>query len=100
MRNSLNAKVFSVGHRYFLTVSATHGAAHLALFDQDMWDKYQLAKLAGGNISRNTFIDSPPASAHDPADFQAVDGAFSSKSNSITVLQRRGVVFMACHNAI
>jgi hypothetical protein len=65
-----------------------------------MWDKYQLAKLAGGNIGGNTFIALPPASLHDPADFQSLEGAFSSKDNSIVVLQRRGVVFMACHNAI
>jgi len=65
-----------------------------------MWDKYQLAKLAGGNVSGNTFIGVPAAAAHDPADFQSAEGAFSSKDNSIVVLQRRGVVFMACHNAI
>ncbi len=65
-----------------------------------MWDKYQLAKIAGGTITRNTYIVAPSASEHDPADFQAVDGPFSSKDNGITVLQRRGVVFMACHNAI
>jgi hypothetical protein len=65
-----------------------------------MWDKYQLAKLAGGNVTRNTFIVAPPASTRDPADFQSLEGAFSSKDNSIVVLQRRGVVFMACHNAI
>ena len=35
-----------------------------------------------------------------PADFQALEGAYSSKNNSITVLQRRGAVFLACHNAI
>jgi len=43
MRNSINAQVFSFGHRDFLIVSATHGSAHLALFDQGMWDKYRLA---------------------------------------------------------
>jgi hypothetical protein len=65
-----------------------------------MWDKYQLAKIAGGNVASNTFTAVPPASAHDPADFQALEGAFSSKNNGITVLQRRGAVFLACHNAI
>jgi hypothetical protein len=100
MRNSMNSQIWSFKEPNFLCVSATHGAAHLALYDQDMWDKYQLAKLAGGNISRNTFIIAPPASGHDPADFQSAEGAFSSKDNGITVLQRRGVVFMACHNAI
>ncbi len=59
-----------------------------------------MAKLAGGDVTRNTFIVAPPASAHDPLDFQSPEGAFSSKDNSIVVLQRRGVVFMACHNAI
>jgi intracellular sulfur oxidation DsrE/DsrF family protein len=100
MRNSMNARVWSFRHPDFLCVSATHGSAHLALYDQAMWDKYQLAKIAGGNIASNTFTALPPASAHDAADFQAADGAFSSKDNSIAVLQRRGVVFLACHNAI
>ena len=72
MRNSMNAQIWSFKEPNFLCVSATHGAAHLALFDQAMWDKYQLAKLAGGNIAANTFIALPPAAAHDPADFQSV----------------------------
>ncbi len=100
MRNSLNSEIWGFKKPDFLCVSATHGSAHLAIYDQETWDKYQLAKLAGGNITRNTFILAPPAAAHDPADFQSMEGAFSPKSNSIPVLQRRGVVFMACHNAI
>ena len=52
MRNSVNAQVFSFGHKDFLAVSATHGTAHLALFDQPMWDKYELAALAGANSRR------------------------------------------------
>ena len=47
MRNSLNAQVWSFRHSDFLVVSATHGFAHLALYDQAMWDKYSLGKLAG-----------------------------------------------------
>ena len=100
MRNAMNSQIWSFHQPDFLCVSATHGLAHLALYDQPMWDKYQLAKLAGGNIAANTWIALPPAAAHNPADFQASDGAFSSKDNGITVLQRRGVVFLACHNAI
>jgi hypothetical protein len=100
MRNTLNTQIWSFKEPNFLCVSATHGAAHLALFDEATWDKYQLAKLAGGNISRNSFIVPPPAASHDPADFQSVEGAFSGKDNSVVVLQRRGVVFMGCHNAI
>ena len=100
MRNSINTQIWSFKEPNFLCVSATHGSAHLALFDQDMWDKYQLAKLAGGNISRNTFISAPSALSHDAADFQSAEDAFSRKDNNVVVLQRRGVVFMACHNAI
>jgi hypothetical protein len=100
MRNSLNSQIWGFKEPNFLCVSATHGSAQLALYDQETWDKYQLAKIAGGIVARNTFILAPPASAHDPADFQSMEGAFSSQDNSIVVLQRRGVVFMACHNAI
>jgi hypothetical protein len=100
MRNSLNSQIWGFKQPNFLCVSATHGPAQLALYDQDAWDKYQLAKLAGGDVARNTFIIAPPASTHDPRDFQWPEGVFSSKDNSIVVLQRRGVVFMACHNAI
>jgi hypothetical protein len=100
MRNSLNSQIWGFREPNFLCVSATHGPAQLALYDQETWDKYQLAKIAGGNVARNTFILAPPASARDPADFQSIEGAFSSKDNSIVILQRRGVVFTACHNAI
>ena len=57
MRNSLNSQVFSFRHPDFLVVSATHGPAHLALYDQQMWDKYKLADLAGGTFKTNTLIE-------------------------------------------
>jgi len=50
MRNALNAQIWSFKHPDFLSVSATHGTAHLALYDQSMWDKYDLATLAGGKF--------------------------------------------------
>ena len=99
MRNSLNAQVFSFHHPDFLAVSATHGSAHLALYDQSMWDKYKLADLAGADFKTNTLIvakeGSLDASAH-----QDPKGLFGSAGNTIPTLQKRGVVFMACHNAI
>jgi hypothetical protein len=100
MRNTLNGQIYSFNQPDFLCVSGTHGSAHLALYDQLAWDKYQLAKIAGSNITSNTFIVVPAAASHDPADIQSTDGAFSPKGNNVVVLQRRGVVFMACHNAI
>jgi hypothetical protein len=71
MRNSLNAQVFAFKRPNFFVVSATHGTAHLALLDQAMWDKYQLTKLAGDKFPTNTLI-----------------------------VERRGVVFLGCHNTM
>ena len=101
MRNATNAQVFAFRHPDFLCVSATHGPAHLALLDQAMWDKYQLAKLA--KIDRNTFIveqKAAEAAEADAKDFENPDGVFSGHNNSIPALQRRGLVFMGCHNSI
>jgi hypothetical protein len=99
MRNSMNAEIWSFQHPDFLCVSATHGTAQLALYDDAMWEKYGLAKLAGGNVTRNTFLAAPAAAVRDPKDFQNPDGPFSSHANSIQTLQQRGAVFLACHNA-
>ena len=100
MRNSLNAQVWAFKHPDFLVVSATHASAHLALLDQTMWDKYQLAKIPGGKIERNSFIEEQKGAAAEPREFENADGVFSPHNNSIPALQRRGAVFMACHNSI
>jgi hypothetical protein len=99
MRNSINAQMFSFGHKDFLAVSATHGTAHLALLDQAMWDKYELAALAGAKFRTNTLAIAKPAptafaQSEDP------DSVFGSVGDTIPALQERGVVFLACHNAI
>jgi hypothetical protein len=99
MRNSVNAQIFSFGHKDFLAVSATHGTAHLALFEQAMWDKYELATLAGVKFKTNTLAMPKPvatafAQSEDPRSVFGADGV------TIPALQARGVVFLACHNAI
>jgi hypothetical protein len=99
MRNSLNAQVFSFGHRDFLSVSATHGSAHLALFDQDMWDKYRLAEMAGGDFKTNTLVVRKAAPS-ELSEFENPNSVFGAAGNTIPALQSRGAVFMACHNAI
>jgi hypothetical protein len=99
MRNSLNAQVWSFRHPHFLVASATHGTAQLALYDQLMWDKYQLNRLAGDRFKTNTLIERKAEFA-DPANFEDPAGAFSAANNSIRALMLRGVVFLACHNAI
>lgn len=100
MRNSLNAQIWSFKHPDFLAVSLTHGSAHLALYDETMWDKYQLTKLAGDKFKTNTLIEEKKAASADPKDFENPKGVFSPDDNSIPMLMRRGVVFMSCHNAI
>jgi hypothetical protein len=100
MRNSLNGQIWSFKHPDFLVISETHGTAQLALYDQDMWDKYGLSKLAGKGFDKNTLIVERPAASSNPANFEDPAGAFSAKNNSIPALQRRGAVFMSCHNAI
>src|ERR1700692_3159338 len=100
MRNALNAQIWSWKHPDFLAVSATHGTAHLALYDQTIWDKYNLASFTNGKFASNTLIDVPAAATIAPSAFNNPSGAVSPAANSITVLQRRGVVFIGCHNAI
>lgn len=100
MRNAMNSEIWSFKHPDFLCVSATHGSAQLALYADAMWEKYGLAKLAGGNVKDNHFVAATEASAQDPANYQNEKGPFSPAANSIQGLQKRGAVFLACHNAI
>jgi hypothetical protein len=100
MRNALNSQIWSYQHPDFLTVSVTHGTAQLALYDQAIWDKYQLTKLAGDEFKTNTLIVAQKAAAADPANYENPAGPFSGEDNSIPALMQRGVVFMSCHNAI
>jgi intracellular sulfur oxidation DsrE/DsrF family protein len=100
MRNSMNTQIWSFKEPNFLCVSATHGSAHLALLDQQMWNKYQLAKLVGRGDGRNTFILTPSTFSHDTAVSEFADRAVFLNEDSVVILQQRGVVFMACHNAI
>jgi hypothetical protein len=100
MRNNLNVQIHSFRRPDFLIVSATHASAHLAMYDQAMWDKYQLSKLAGPAFATNTLIVEQKAASDDPKNYQDPEGAFSPRNNSIPALQRRGAVFLACHNSI
>src|SRR5258705_8249648 len=65
-----------------------------------MEEKYQVRKLAGGKFQSNTLVVEQRGAAADPKDYENPAGAFSPRDNSIPALQRRGVVFLACHNAI
>jgi len=99
MRNNLNVQIYSFKRPDFLIVSATHASAHLAMYDQTIWDKYQLSKLAPA-FAANMFIREQSAASADPKNYQDPEGAYSPSNNSIPALQRRGAVFFACHNSI
>ena len=100
MRNNLNVQIYSFKLPDFLIISATHASAHLALYDQMMWDKYQLSSIAGARFPTNSLIAEQRAATEDPKNHQNPLGAFSPSNNSIPALQRRGAVFLACHNSI
>ncbi len=100
MRNALNSQVWSFKHPDFLVVAECHGTAQVALYDEAMWDKYQLTRLAGDAFKTNTLLISKPAEQANAGNFEDPAGAFSPADNSIPALMRRGAVFMSCHNAI
>ena len=100
MRNNLNVQIHSFKRPNFLIISATHALAHLAMYDEMIWNKYQLTKLAGATFTANTWIQEQGSGSKDPKNYQDPDGAYSPRNNSIPALQRRGAVFLACHNSI
>jgi hypothetical protein len=100
MRNAMNVEIWGFKHPDFLCVSATHGSAQLVLYDEFIWEKYNLAKLAGSNVTRDHLVLASSASDQNPLMFEAPDGPFSGATNNIVGLQRRGAVFLACHNAV
>jgi len=100
VRNTLNTQVFSLQRPNFLAVATPHGGAALALFTQAAWDKYKLAERTGGTFRQNSFLsdpDFPPSDVGDPAN---KSGLYSDAGNFVPTLQKRGTVFLACHNAI
>ena len=99
MRNALNAQIFAFDHVDYLAVSATHGTAHLALFDQSTWDKYELAAFTDVRFRTNTLI-APNTAPAGLSENENPASIFGKGGNTVTALQARGVVFLACHNAI
>jgi intracellular sulfur oxidation DsrE/DsrF family protein len=99
MREAINGQVFAQRRPDFLAVSATHGLAHLALFSQPMWDKYQLARLTGGKSTSNTFMVEPDG-VSESDDLEKPTGFYGPADNNIVSLQNRGAVFIACHDSI
>jgi hypothetical protein len=101
IRNTMNAEAFAFGHPNFLLVATPHGAAQYTLYDRTAWEKYDIAALTGGAFKRNVFIKDPKVTKAQVKDIEDPTGLYSDTlGNHIPVLQKRGVVFCACHNAI
>jgi hypothetical protein len=99
MREAINGQVFSHGNSDFLAVAAVHGNAHAALFTQAAWEKYKLAQLGGGHADFNSFIvEKLGVSPRD--DLQDLNGFYGPQNSNIVSLQRRGAVFLGCHDSI
>jgi intracellular sulfur oxidation DsrE/DsrF family protein len=99
MREAVNSQVFAFGHKDFLAVAAVHGTAHLALFDQPAWDKYEFSSKTDGKFASNTLIvEQRGVSPGD--DIQSLNGFYGPNNSNIVTLQRRGMVFVACHDSI
>src|SRR5260370_19580186 len=99
MRNALNSQIWSFKHPDFLTVSVTHGTALLALYDQAIWDKYRLTRLAGEKFKTNTLIIEQKAAASDPGNYEDPAGAFSRRDNSRPPLMRLVAAMRGCPQA-
>jgi intracellular sulfur oxidation DsrE/DsrF family protein len=99
IRESINGQVFAHDNPDFLAVAAVHGTAHHVLFSQAMWDKYDLAQMAGAKTKRNDFIVEKTG-ATEKDDHQDVNGFYGPTNNNIVSLQKRGAVFVACHDSI
>jgi hypothetical protein len=99
MREAINGQVFAHGNVDFLAVAAVHGNAHLALFTQTAWDKYRLNQIGGGPSNINRFIIEK--SGVSPRDhLEDVNGFYGPQNSNILSLQRRGAVFLGCHDSI
>lgn len=99
MREAINGEVFCHRHPEFLQIAAMHGLAHLALFNDDTWRRLRLDQLAGPQFASNTLIKEKPGVSRSD-DPQNVDGFYGPDNNNIVSLQKRGSVFVACHDSI
>jgi hypothetical protein len=100
IRNTLNAQIFSLQRPNFLCAAAPHGGAALALFTQNAWNKYKLAELTDGAFKENSLLGDPDFPASDVNNPGNTEGLYTDAGNFIPTLQKRGAVFLGCHNAV
>ncbi|BAT19172.1 hypothetical protein [Asaia bogorensis] len=96
-QNLLNSEIFSFGHPEALLVMALWSEAQLALYDDEAWSRYGLSRLTSSGQSVLPLRQVTTGYSRHHQDEQGVYGA---AGRSIPALQARGVVFLACHNAV
>jgi molybdopterin-binding protein len=96
MRNSMNAQIWSYKNLDFLCVSACHGNAQFALYDDYVWETY-ITPLTKGKLKKNVWLKMKPGMLEKDS-YKDESGAFSPADNSVEALIERGAVFLACHN--
>ncbi|GAB6854872.1 transcriptional initiation protein Tat [Asaia astilbis] len=96
-QNLINSEVFSFGHPDALLVMALWGEAQLALYDAAAWTRFDLARLVPAGETVSALQQPSTGSSRHHQDEQ---GAYGIAGRGIPALQARGVVFLACHNAI
>jgi len=105
VKNTLNGLEFGFGYpeRDVAVVMANHGPATAYGLTDAMWSKYRIAEffkivdVHGAPLTSNVFY--PAKSAYDRA-ASPDDEHGMYQDTSIAMLQRRGVVVLACHTAI
>jgi hypothetical protein len=60
----------------------------------------RLVEARGRGFETNSLILERAAAKADAKNYENSGGVYSAANNSIPALQKRGVVFMSCHNAI
>ncbi|WP_025885655.1 hypothetical protein [Asaia prunellae] len=96
-QNLLNAEVFSFVHPDALLVMGLWGEAQLALYNEASWAHFNLARLVTPGQNAASLHQTPAGTSRHHQDEEGVYGA---AGRSIPALQARGVVFLACHNAV
>lgn len=96
-QNLLNSEVFSFVHPDALLVMALWGEAQLGLYNEAAWAHFDLARLVSPGQTAMPLHQTPAGSSRHHQDEQ---GAYGAAGRSIPALQARGVVFLACHNAV
>ncbi len=105
VKNSLNGLQFGYGHKpdEIAVAIAGHGPSAAYGYSDYVWDKYKIGEFfaikdtQGATITSNIWLK---AKAGYDAGADPDDDSGMYQDTSIEMLQKRGVVFLACHTAV